>query len=582
MLAALLLRSGEVVPVEELIDAVWGDDPPASAAHSLQAYVSRLRQALPPGDVTLERIGRGYRLAVADTQLDRARFESLLEQAVSASTAGAHSRAAELASDALRLWTGTPLAGLPLHGAARAEVERLEELRLAGLETRIEADLALGRHAQLVAELRPLVEANLYRERLVSQLMLALYRSGRQAEAVAAYERARRALDNDLGLQPSEDLQRLSGEIVRQEAQLAVPGKTPKPPSEASSRPRRRRGLPTLLAAVIAIGAITFGTAWVVVGGGGSAAVGGSTRVALVLAKGPVAGRGDTSESPFVDGLLRADREYELDTKILILSPFPKSVLRVAKQLRTGHYDLVLATSDLEATLSPEVQDLPATKFAFIDAALRGTSLAGSANATGLPFEDVEAGVLAGYLSGLVVSEAAKRHGHRPIVSVVGGGRVPAVAALVQGFARGAHKASSRIVVRVEYSNTFDAQPSCEAIANRQIDHGSTLVYAPAGDCGFGGLSAAALRGVWGVGADADLSYLGSHILASTVKRYDRAVLFAVRWFVEGSLPRGRDVPLGIDDEAVGIAGISPEVSPRIRRKVARLAAALRRAEGTA
>ena len=84
---------------------------------------------------------------------------------------------------------------------------------------------------------------------------------------MTAYERARRALDNDLGLQPSEDLQRLSGEIVRQEAQLAVPGKTPKPPSEASSRPRRRRGLPTLLAAVIAIGAITFGTAWVVVGG---------------------------------------------------------------------------------------------------------------------------------------------------------------------------------------------------------------------------------------------------------------------------------------------------------------------------
>jgi DNA-binding SARP family transcriptional activator/basic membrane lipoprotein Med (substrate-binding protein (PBP1-ABC) superfamily) len=578
VLATLLLRAGEVVTVERLVDSVWGEDPPASAHHSLEAYVSRLRRVLSPHQVALERVGRGYRVSVAATQLDFARFEHLLEEAEAAGAAGAHARASELARNALGLWRGAPLAGLLLEPPARGELERLEELRLAALETSIDADLALGRHGQHVGELRPLVEANPYRERLVSQLMIALYRSGRQAEALAVYERARSALADDLGLRPSEELQGLSAEIVRHDRRLATPGPVATPLGVDSTRPRRP-GLLRLVAAVTGIAAVIVGTASII-GGRGSGA-GGSTRVALVLARVPEVGRGDRFESPFVDGLLRADREYDLQTNVLALGPFRRSVLRVAHALRTGHYDLVLSTSDLEGILSPEVHDLPGTKFVFIDAALKGTLLAGSANATGFRFEDEDAGLLAGYLSGLVVSEAAHRSHRRPVVSVVAGAHVPAVTALVRGFTRGAHRADRRIVVQVEYSETFEAQASCEAIANRQIDRGSTLVYAPAGECGFGGLSAAALRGVWGVGADADLSYLGSHILASTVKRNDRAVLLATRWFVEGSLPGGKDVPLGMDDEAVGIAGISPEVSPRIRRKVARLAEVLRQTEVT-
>jgi basic membrane protein A and related proteins len=117
-------------------------------------------------------------------------------------------------------------------------------------------------------------------------------------------------------------------------------------------------------------------------------------------------------------------------------------------------------------------------------------------------------------------------------------------------------------------------------MANRQIDNGSTVVFAAAGTCGLGALAATALRGVWGVGADADRSYLGPHILVSTVKRYDRAVELAVMWFLQDSLPAG-DVVLGLDDDATGITGISPEVTPADRRSVARLAEALRKAEAT-
>jgi basic membrane protein A and related proteins len=132
--------------------------------------------------------------------------------------------------------------------------------------------------------------------------------------------------------------------------------------------------------------------------------------------------------------------------------------------------------------------------------------------------------------------------------------------------------------VQIAYANSFTEQGRCERIANRQIDRGSAIVFAPAGACGLGALAAASLRGIWGVGADADRSYLGPHILVSTVKRTDRAVELAVRLFLEGSPPSG-DVLLGLDDDAVGIISISPEVPQAVRKKVAALAASLRAAE---
>ena len=148
--------------------------------------------------------------------------KTLVDQAAQALAAGDHPRAASIAKEALGLWHGPVLADVTLHLESRAEAERLDELRSRAFEIRVDADLALGRHAELVGELRRLVEETPYRERLVAQFMVALYRSGRHVEALEVYERTRRDLD-DLGLRPGEELQRLAGQIVRQEPHLRTP-----------------------------------------------------------------------------------------------------------------------------------------------------------------------------------------------------------------------------------------------------------------------------------------------------------------------------------------------------------------------
>jgi basic membrane lipoprotein Med (substrate-binding protein (PBP1-ABC) superfamily)/DNA-binding SARP family transcriptional activator len=582
VLAALLLRAGEVVPGERLVDAIWGDSPPPSAAHSLEVYVSRLRQTLALHGVSLQRGGGGYRIGLGEAVLDSRVFEGLVDEASKAAAAGDDGRAAALATRALGLWGGPVVAGVPLHMDGRADAERLDELRSRALEIRVDAELALGGHAELVSELRRLVEENPHRERLVAQLMVALYRSGRQAEALAAYEKTRRVLMDDLGIHPRPELQRLSGQIVRHEPSLAVPASVATVRAEAGAS-TRGRGVPVALVVALAAVLVTVavGLAWGV-GGGATDSTAKSARVALVVPRPSKAGREDAFVAPFVDGLLLAARRYDLETMMFVLDGAgddPGALERVARRLRAeGGFDLVLSAGldpDSSAHL-PEVMGDSRTRFVYIDASLRGTMVAGSRNATGLRFADEKAGYLAGYLSGLMARRAPPRE--RPVVSVVGGYPNPPVAALVRGFARGARKARPGIIVHVAYANSFTEQAVCERIANRQIDRGSTVVFAAAGTCGLGALSAASLRGVWGVGSDADRSYLGSHILVSTVKRVDRAVELAVRWYLQGSLPSG-DVLLGLDDDAAGIAGISPEVPPAIRKKVAALAASLRAAE---
>jgi basic membrane lipoprotein Med (substrate-binding protein (PBP1-ABC) superfamily)/DNA-binding SARP family transcriptional activator len=581
VLAALLLRADEVVPVERLVDEVWGEDPPPSAAHSLEAYVSRLRQTLVPRGVALERRGGGYSIDLGDAVLDARLFEALLGEASQAEAAGDAERAVALATEALALWRGPVLAGVRLHLDGDAESERLEELRLRAIEIRFDADLALGRHRELVGELGRLVDEHQYRERLVAQLMVALYRSGRQAEALAAYESTRRLLMDELGIQPSPELQRLSGEIVRQEAKLSVPAAPVHAGRGTTSR--RRRAALGLALAVAAVPAVTVALVWGGIGGGGGGTATAGTRVALILPRASKAGREDTFVAPFLNGLRRATREYDLETKAFVLdewNPTAEALGRLARSLRTGGFDLVLV-----AGLGPSgfallsiISRLPATHFVYLDASLRGTQVKWPPNATGLPFADADSGYLAGYLSGLMSARKSPLQGQRPMVSVVGGHPVPNVTTLVRSFVRGAREAQPGVAIRVDYAYSFTDQSICERIANRQIDRGSTVVFAAAGTCGLGALAAAGVRGAWGVGADADRSYLGAHILASTMKRYDRAVELAVRWFLEGTLPRGNLV-LGLDDDAVGIAGISPEVPTMIRKRVARVEASLRAAE---
>jgi len=220
LLALLLLNANEVVSTDRLIAELWGDSPPTTVAKSVQVYVSRLRKEI-PGDRLVTR-PPGYVLRVGPAELDLEVFERLRREARGLPPGAA----AETLRDALALWRGPPLGDLAYEPFAQAEIARLEELRLAALEERIDADLADGRHADLVGELRARVAEQPLRERLRAQLMLALYRSGRQAEALDAYQHARRELLDDLGLEPCAALKRLERAILEQDPALDLEHET--------------------------------------------------------------------------------------------------------------------------------------------------------------------------------------------------------------------------------------------------------------------------------------------------------------------------------------------------------------------
>src|SRR5262245_36802948 len=192
VLALMLLHANEVVPTDRLIDELWPDEAPRSAAKIVQVHVSRLRKALDGvGEGILLTRGHGYELRIASGELDVDRFRTLLEDGRTALAANEPDRAADTLGKALALWRGPPLADFTYESFAQDEIGRREELRLAALEERVEADLALGRHDAVVQELEGIVAKHPLRERLRGQLMLALYRSGRQAEALEVYRDAR-------------------------------------------------------------------------------------------------------------------------------------------------------------------------------------------------------------------------------------------------------------------------------------------------------------------------------------------------------------------------------------------------------
>ena len=219
LLTLLLTRANEVVSTDRLIDELWGESAPKTAGNALQYHVSRLRKQLGPTHPIVTR-EPGYLIRVGPDELDLLRFERLVEEAQRSSP----DVVSGLLREALGLWRGDALADVAHESFAQAEVHRLEELRLVALERRIDADLELGHDAELVAELEALAREHPLRERLRAQLMLALYRSGRQAEALEVYRDARRLLLDELGIEPSPALSELEGAILRQEAGLAPPG----------------------------------------------------------------------------------------------------------------------------------------------------------------------------------------------------------------------------------------------------------------------------------------------------------------------------------------------------------------------
>jgi DNA-binding SARP family transcriptional activator/WD40 repeat protein len=217
VLAHLLLRANHLVPTEVLIDEVWGEDPPATARNALQSYASHLRKSL--GPARLEGSRAGYRLRADPSELDANRFQSLLRDARRLLPIDA--RAAVGTFDhALALWRGPAFADLAAEPSLRAEAARLDEMRLGTLQARFEAQLAIGQHADVIGDLEGLTARHPLRERFWEQLMLALYRSGRQGEALAAYQRARGILADELGIDPSPELRRLHERILTQSSDL--------------------------------------------------------------------------------------------------------------------------------------------------------------------------------------------------------------------------------------------------------------------------------------------------------------------------------------------------------------------------
>lgn len=227
LLALLLTRANEVVSADRLIDELWGAQPPRTAANALQYHVSQLRKALAPYEaiVTQE---PGYVIRIGQDELDLLRFEMLVEEARQA----APELAARRLREALDLWRGPPLADLAHESSVQTEILRLEELRLGALERRLDADLALGRFAELVGEVQVLVRDHPLRERLRAALMQALYGSGRQVEALEMYRETRRLLVDELGIEPSPALQELEQAILRQDPALTL--------QEAPAAPRQR------------------------------------------------------------------------------------------------------------------------------------------------------------------------------------------------------------------------------------------------------------------------------------------------------------------------------------------------------
>jgi DNA-binding SARP family transcriptional activator len=231
VLAILLLNANRVVSIDRLADELYDGEPPATAVTQVQRQVSDLRKLIGPA---IETRAPGYVVRTGPEGLDLTRYERLSEYAASALSQGERTRAAELLREALALWRGPPLADLAYEAFAAAPAARLDELRLTGLEQRIEAELALGEHRRMVAELEGLVAEHPTHERFSAQLMLALYRSGRQEDALAAYRSLREALVEQFGIEPTPELARLEQAVLNQDPSLDAPAAAAPAPERGS------------------------------------------------------------------------------------------------------------------------------------------------------------------------------------------------------------------------------------------------------------------------------------------------------------------------------------------------------------
>jgi DNA-binding SARP family transcriptional activator/basic membrane lipoprotein Med (substrate-binding protein (PBP1-ABC) superfamily) len=553
VLATLLLRAGEVVSSAQLVDELWGESPPASASHTLEVYVSRLRQLFDGLGMSIARRGSGYVLEIGDAALDARSFVELAGEVAHGAASTDHMLVVARASEALALWRGRALADVDMGPIGRVEADRLEELRLRTQEIRVDAELALGRHEHAVGELQSLVAQNPYRERFVAQLMLALYRSGRHAEALDAYERIRRRLDDDLGLQPSADLQQLSAKIVRQEPALGGAGEIHLA-RETSARVHRRR-----LSRLMALGAAVAAALALAAAGGARqpdvVAESSGIRAVLVLqrtdAEDPSAAAKANDLEDAVGSLSHATHA-DADAELVEVNGRSASVARVTRLLDAGRYDLVLfaVSRDAARRFALVAKALPETQSVFIDATLEELGLTDTPNATAIRFATEGPAQLAGALAGLVRTPAGDPR--LDAVSFLAARPTAETTRRLVAFRRGVVRARPAARVTVAYTGETLDPTSCEQVANAQIDAGADVLFVNSGRCGTGALAVARARGVSAISGDG-VSGARGNVLASIFKDWDNAVYSAVGAFAEGKLPRGENVVLSLDGYNVGL-----------------------------
>ena len=348
VLAALLVRGGEPVPADVLVQTLWGEEAPPTAAKSLHVHVSRLRRALGAAASRLCTEASGYRLLVEPGELDADRFERGLDEGRALLAAGHASGAARVLRAALALWRGPVLADLRYEAFAHPEIARLEELRALAFEERVEAELGLGEHARLIGELEALIDEHPTRERLRGQHMLALYRAGRHADALAAYRQARTVLDAELGLEPGRELRRLEQAILTHDPELAAsaprtPAVPPAPPTPTFGRDEDVRRVASLVGETRCL---------TLVGPGGV----GKTRLAIEVAR-SVRGRFVSLAST-----AHADRVPAVICDALAVARAPGEPASEALDRAVGRVPLLLVVDNLE-----HVPDVPALLAALLD-----------------------------------------------------------------------------------------------------------------------------------------------------------------------------------------------------------------------
>jgi basic membrane lipoprotein Med (substrate-binding protein (PBP1-ABC) superfamily)/DNA-binding SARP family transcriptional activator len=598
--AYLLAAHGRPVPRDELADALWGDEPPATWEKALSLLVSKLRTLLNEcgvdGSVALTSAFGCYQLRLPPgTWIDVVAARDSAGVAERALADGALEQACDEASKAQALARRTFLPGEDGHWVEAQRAE-LRAILLRALECLAEAGLRSGEAAAAVRAAEEFVTLEPFRERGYRLLMEAHSAAGNDAEALRVYERCRRFLADELGAypsaetetvyrrllegQPGEALQGPERAILDRDPALVVEPRASKSDWDASRRPRGTRTIAAFGASLAAIALVAVATGMLIdarAGGqDGARGAAASPRVAVVVPRRPSPEREDLFVTMFVDGIHQAERDYGVTAEIVVAPerrPQSRSFRRAIDRVRSGDFDLVISPAGpIMQALGSVAVEQPSSRFVVLG------SPVDLPNATGYVFEDQDTGYLAGYLSGLMEARDAPRLNGARVLSTIGA--FPDVGLEhVEGFREGARRAMPGVRLLMDNSNDFVDRSKCEAIANRHIDAGADIIFAAAGACSFGAFAAAEIRGVWAISVDTDRSHLGKHILASTVTRYDRVLLGAVRSFVNGTLPGGRTLVLGLDDDVVGIAGISPSVPESIRREVAQAAAALRRGD---